>query len=870
MLRKLITLILAVTFFVSCAPKTEIVNLECEHCNSPIGVGTANPLFSWSYSNVPENFKPVNPVVTVIDSEGNSCQITPSFGDGSDSVSLCYNGENALKSRERYKWYVTVRDASTGEEYSSEQSSFETSILENDAWLGNWISDGRDKTVQTAPVLRKTFTLAEDFSYARAYVSAAAYAWICINGTEICSTALNPGYAAYDKRNLCDTYDVSSLLKPGENVIFAVLGNGFFNDIDYVAVWEYENAAWRDRAALKFELDVYWEDGRKVVIGSDSSWKSLADQSRNPFVQNNIYSGDHFDARLWDPSMMKADYDDSEWYPAFNAEAPSARTVATLMPRIEVDKIVEPVGFKAVNDSCYLADFGVNMSGYTRLVVKGPRGTVVKVAHGEFLDSLGNFTQNNLICHFRPKPGHEFQTDFYTLSGDVDTLQPRFNYHGFRYALISSTEHIDMTAADIKAQFIHTTLEKAGSFACSDPALNGIRDICLQSYLSNVHGLPTDCCQREKNGWTADAYLGIDYGLLNYAGVNLYLKWIDDIVDCQLADGQICATIPTASWGYGFGPVWDAAIVYVPAALYRYCADMRGILTILPALERYIEYLGTREVEGGMIPYGLGDWLSYRTSTPFEYTSTCYYYDILRKAAWFETLAGRDGSAYSEKALLLKSYINDRWYDEATSRYAGGTQAAQALALNFDLVPDGQQEKVARVLSESIAALGDHLDYGTIGTKTVLWELTKYGYADQAYKMATQKTAPSYAYWLEMGLTTTPEVWVPSTRNCDSGNHPFFGDICAWMVKDVAGLGNDPEAPGYSRLIINPHFINGLDWAKAEYETPFGKAACSWKRACGRILLKVTVPPCCTAVVKVDGDRVLGPGTHKLSIKQTK
>ena len=242
----------------------------------------------------------------------------------------------------------------------------------------------------------------------------------------------------------------------------------------------------------------------------------------------------------------------------------------------------------------------------------------------------------------------------------------------------------------------------------------------MQAYRSNLHSIPTDCPQREKNGWTADAHIAIDLGLLGFDGITLYEKWMNDIIDNQREAGEISGIIPSSGWGYGEwpGPVWDAVMFIIPNALYDYYGESRSIERLYPTMLRYLDYLKTKEKDG-YLPFGLGDWVYWKATTNNEYTSTAYYYLDYKLMARFASLLGKDAAPYQEKANTLKSLINQKFFNAETGVYAEGTQTAQALALYLGLVPEGKEQLVADKLREVVAGNNYFLDFGLLGSKTV-------------------------------------------------------------------------------------------------------------------------------------------------------
>ena len=418
----------------------------------------------------------------------------------------------------------------------------------------------------------------------------------------------------------------------------------------------------------------------------------------------------------------------------------------------------------------------------------------------------------------------------------------------------------------LTALCMHTAVEPVGEFRCSNDMLNEVWKATRRAYLANLMSIPTDCPQREKNGWTADAALAIDLALLNYDGILFYEKWFDDVADNIREDGRIAGIIPTSGWGYDdwIGPVWDASILIIPNAIYNYYGDKRTIEKIYPTVEKYLTYLKTREDSTGLVTYGIGDWVFYKTQTPTAYTSSCFYYLDYALMSRFAELTGRDAAPFREKAERIREAVNRIYFDSTAASYANGSQAALAVALGLGIVPEGYEQRVADNLAKAIENNDFHLDFGTLGSKYALRMLTRYGHGDVAYKMASQKDCPSWGWWIEQGFTTLAETWALSPEFRDASvNHVFLGDVSAWMVSDIAGINFDPERPGYRHIVFRPHFFDGLDWAEAEYRSVSGPIRSRWERKGDRVVLTVTVPVNSTATVEAGGKTVeVGAGTH--------
>lgn len=834
----------------SCVNNTVPVNLRTEYLTEPLGLDASNPRFTWEYSGDDEHFIP------------NRYEIK--IGTNPKDLQTYENGMK-LKPHTRYYWQVEVWDQNGDKSRPSEITWFETAKLSSSDWNGQWITDSHDKEFEPAPLFRKQFTAEKEIKNARLYVAAAGYYELFLNGHRVGENYLDPGYTHFDKRILYVTHDVTSDLKKGDNALAAVLGNGWYNE-QSVAVWNFHEARWRDRPRMLCELRITYADNSEETIVTDDSWKT----STGAYTYNNLYSGDQYDARLEEEGWKTASFDDSQWNSATLTSSPAPLLAAQQMPGIHIVDEIQPTNIKAFSDTLYVYSFPENISGLCRLKVKGEAGTRITLKHGELLKEDGRLEQGNINVYYKPvKPGEVFQMDVYTLKGgEEEIFMPSFAYHGFQYVEVESSRPIQMGEGNLTALFMHTDVAPVGNFSCSNPLLNKIWNATMQAYRSNLHSIPTDCPQREKNGWTADAHVSIDLGLLGFDGITLYEKWMNDFIDNQTEAGDISGIIPSSGWGYGkwIGPVWDAAMFIIPDALYKYYNDTQAIERLYPTMEKYLDYLKTQE-ENGMLTYGLGDWVYWKATTPNNYTSTAYYYLDYTLMAKFAALLGKDATPYQKKAEELKNLINDNFFNEETGVYANGTQTAQALALYLHLAPSGKRQLVADKLHEIVAANDYFLDFGLIGSKTVPAMLTKYGYVEDVMKMVTKTDAPSWGYWVEtMGYTTLPETWTLSPEFRDASlNHVFMGDISAWMMNYLAGIQYDEDKPGFTHINIEPHFVEGLDWAHGEYHSVKGIIRSEWKREGERYGLSVTIPVGCTATILVEEKEFqLEAGTHQL------
>jgi alpha-L-rhamnosidase len=851
--------------------------LRCEYMTEPVGIDVSKPRFSWVIESS-EPFIQDYYQVEIATSEElllNGKADIWNTGRIAGNKTLAVFAGKALNAFQKYYWQVTVGNKGTKIEKASKVATFETAMMNPSDWHAQWITDEHDKDFKPSPLFRKTFIAGKQIKQARAYITGVGYYELFINGKRVGKNLLDPGYTHFDKRVLYSAYDVTPFLIKGENALATVLGNGWFN-IQSLAVWHFEKARWRNRPQMICQLRIEYQDGTIETIGSDTTWKT----NTGAYLFNNLYSGDTYDARLELKDWKTAGFDDKKWSQSKAVKEPASLLLSQQMPAIQSVQEIAPVSVKAFGDKVFVFDMGVNIAGVCRLTISGEAGTKITLKHGELLDKDGRLNQSNIDCYFQrdknespqqKDPNEIFQMDTYVLKGGkVETYTPSFTYHGFRYVEVESSSPVKLTTSNLTALFVHTNVPRTGSFSCSNELLNKIWEATNRSYLSNLHSIPTDCPQREKNGWTADAHISVDFGLLNYDGIKFYEKWMNDFIDNQREIGDISGIIPSAGWGYGdIGPVWDAALFIIPNTLYNYYGDTRCIETIYESCKKYLAYLSSRE-SNGLLEYGLGDWVPYKTKTPNDFTSSCFYYQDNLLMARFANLTGKDGAVYAEKAEQLKKLINTRYFNKDSSIYANGSQTALSTALYMKLVPQEYEQKVADRLVQSVRNNNHHLDFGVIGSKFVPSMLAKYGYASDAYKMAAQETAPSWGYWLkEKGLTSLGETWLFSPDYKDASlNHVFLGDISAWMVNSLAGINFDELQPGFRHINFRPYFIKNLDWVKGEYYSVNGLIQSNWKREGNKITLEVTVPANCTASVYAEEVKEVKSGTHKFVFTQ--
>jgi alpha-L-rhamnosidase len=526
---------------------------------------------------------------------------------------------------------------------------------------------------------------------------------------------------------------------------------------------------------------------------------------------------------------------------------PGGELAAQTMPPIKVDRILAPQKVSEARPGVYVYDFGQNLAGFAQLKISGPAGTKMTMKYGERLTPDGLVDQAIIAYHVkRMDAKQQFQTDNYILSGKgVETWHSRFDYDGFQYVEVTGAPG-KLGPENLTACFIHSAIPPAGEFDCSNPLINRIWAAGRWSYLSNLQGIPTDCPHREKNGWTGDAHLAAEQGLFNYASAPVYANWINDLCDEQRPNGELPGIVPTSGWGYGVGPAWDSALLLIPYYLYVYEGDTRALTSHYEHLRRYVDFC-TGKTHEGILDWGLNDWAPAKTETPCDITSTAYYYRDILVLAQAARLAGNPTEArnYEQLAGKVKEEFNRKFFHADAESYGNGSQTSLSCALYQGLTQPKDRAAVLSNLVANVEARDNHIDTGILGAKYLLTALTDNGRADVAWKIATQRTAPSWGAWISQGATTLWEQW----NGGDSRNHIMYGDILAWFYKTLAGINPDPDAPGFKHFILRPHILGDLTRVRAYHDCPFGRIEANWRLEGGRLLFDATIPPNTTATV---------------------
>jgi len=859
--------------------RASIAELRCEHRRDALGIGTAQPRLSWIVATDIQGWRQSGYEIEAADSESQRRDRTGRI-DSDQSVLVSWPFA-PLASRERLAMRLRVWGGNGQVSAWSEPAVIEAGLLHPDDWTARFVTPDWDEVTskpQPTPWLRRAFEVRPGVTQARLYVTALGVYEAEINGHTVGDHVLAPGWTSYRHRLRYQTFDVTALLRDGPNAIGAILGDGWYRG--RLGFYGGRRNIYGERLALLAQLEIRYADGTTERIVTDDQWRAAS----GPILASDIYDGETYDARLERPGWSQADYDDSDWSGVCPLDHDLTTLCAPTGPPVHRVEEIAPVTITTSPSGRPLVDFGQNLVGRLRIRVRGPAGQTVILRHAEVLEygELG----------IRPLR-HAEATDRYTLRGEgVETWEPRFTFHGFRYAEVTGWPG-ELRPDDLRAVVIHSDLERRGWFECSDALLNRLHENVVWSMRGNFLDIPTDCPQRdERLGWTGDIQIFAPTACFLFDTAGFLQSWLRDLATEQadaggvvphvvpnvLPDKPVSATVPVAVWG-------DAAVI-VPWVLYQRYSDIGILAEQFESMRSWVDTVAALAGERLLWNKGFqyGDWVDpsappdrpgdartdrYLVATAYLARSA----ELVGQVA--EVLGKQDeaqhyhGLAADVRRAFAAEYVtpNGRMLSDATTAYA--------LALQFDLLPEpAQRQRAAERLVELVHDAGFHISTGFVGTPLICDALCTAGRPDAAYHLLLQRECPSWLYAVTMGATTIWERWdsmLPdgtiNSGEMTSFNHYALGAIADWMHRSVAGLA--PAAPGYRRIRIQPLPGGGLTHAIARHRTPYGLAESAWLLNGDQMELTVVVPPNTTAEVVLPGSSsapvTVGAGTYHWS-----
>ena len=827
---------------------------------NPLGFHDPSPVFSWK---LPDGVK--KQTAYRIESVAGSKRWDSGWVESDRSTFVPYGGE-PFASRQQVAWRVDVRDEKGKALGWSKTARFELGLLSAKDWTAKWIRPvGQgDLTMEPVANRRRAFPVAKKTTGPRIFVTAGGVFELTLNGRRVGRDYFANGFTAYNKRIDTLTYDVTDLLQPGGNTLEALVGAGWFSGrlpFETKTIGPFG----RDIALLA-QLEITYADGTRETIATDESWQGSFGGS---VVSSSLYDGEDYDARRqpadWAPVVADATLGTAALTPKPFAPVRQTQTLAAL-------SVTEP------QPGRYVFDLGQNMVGWARIKVPVEKDKTVTLRFAEMLQADGTlYTANYRTAK---------STDTYTAAQTgVIAWEPRFTFHGFRYVELSGLPPGAKPEKDwVTGVVLHTDFPTTGRFTSSHAKLNQLQSNITWGWRGNALDIPTDCPQRdERMGWTGDAQVFAPTALFNTGALAFWKSWLGSMRDEQDRDGVIPDIIPTARVKFrNRGPGWMDAATIIPWDLYVRTGDTSVLAENYPMMKKLVGWYRSQSVDG-LLPKikGYGDWLQpyakdLKGDTPFSLIGEAFYARSAQLTADTARVLGLDADvkAHDTETATVKTAFAKRYFDaDGKLQNAPETQTAYALALAFDLIPAELKPKAAAHLARLVGEAGGHLRTGFLGTPYLARVLDENGHASLAADLLFQESYPSWFYPINQGATTMWERWNSYTRDkgfgdvkMNSFNHYAYGAIGQWLYERVAGLSPDPAQPGYKHFFVRPLIVKQLDSARAELDTPYGKAVSAWTKQNGKVTLHVVVPPNTTATIEFPAGRTpqtVAAGTHR-------
>ena len=842
----------------------DVSHLRCEYRDNPLGIDAQKPRLAWKIEDkiqTPEtrNQKQTAYQVLVASSPALLSQDQGDLWDSGkvvtdQSIQVEYAGKQ-LDSRMICHWKVRVWDKDGKPSAWSAPAGWSMGLLKPDDWQAKWVKAGGN----TSPWLRKEFPLTAVPEQAMAFINVKGYYELYVNGKKVSNDVLAPAVSVYDKRSLYTTYDITKLLRPGNNCVGLWLGLGLLFPKEIAPL-----------ARVQLDMSVA---GKRVVVGTDPSW-TFTSSTHTEIPWGWCGTGyEKIDARMMIPGWNEVGCSIGTWRPVEEYTGPTGISTAQSCLPSRITKVIPAVACVALDDHTVEYDFGTNLSGWFHL--RMPQLEAGKTITMHFADKRFQSREGDDTPAGKIKPAldpkkidtakgpayyqtNNQRTEFISAGKSGEEFCNKFNYEGFRYVIVQGLP-AKPALGDAEALFIESDLEPAGSFECSNALFNRIHQVNLWTIRClNLGGYMVDCPHRERMGY-GDGQNGIDSHIMNLDASAFYGKWAIEWLDAQdPITGKSAQYSPPNHADPSCWFLWGGMVDVMPWKAYNYYGDRRLLERAYDDMVRFpAKYIDSYYTGGGIQRNGGDsgcDWVtpSNGMSAPpgtelFVNCYRVYLSDMLAKSA--EVLGKTDDAKrHRARSQELKALINSTYYNKTAKIYDSDRQLSQAMPLLMGVVPQELRESILKQLEDMIMVKNKgHLDTGMLGTYFLIQSLQDAGRNDLLYTIFNQQTYPGWGYMLSQGATTFWEQWNGSWSQI----HSCFVSPGSWFYQGLAGIRPDESGPGFKKIIIKPAIVGDLTWVNCGYDSAHGRIVSYWKRDGSKLTMDVTIPPNTTALVYV-------------------
>ena len=871
------------------------VRLRTEYLKDPLGIDVTAPRLMWNCaSGIRQTAYQLR--AWRLDPGGTAgllCKEPAEDGFPFPESTLFYNSGKVLSSametvfpgplcsRERIAWQLRLWDEKDIPGPWSQPAFFELGLLAKTDWKARWITGNytvRRSKRYPVDCFRRRFTVSR-IRYARLYLTACGLYEACLNGQRVGTFVMAPGHTDYRKRVQYQTYDVTALLKEGENELSVLLADGWYRGS--IGAWGLRNQ-YGTETKLLLQLEMTDENGKRHTLVSGPSW-DWSDDGPIRFADNK--DGEHIDARMRPTFCGKAKM----------TAHPVTPTASDNVPVTEQERL-KPVLLHTPSGDMVL-DFGQNIAGFIEFTLTAQEGDTLFLRFGEMLDRAGEFTQKNIQC-VRKDRRTPLQEVRYICHAGENHYKTRFAVFGFRYVEVALTGlHFEGPASGriLPEQFtaiaVYSDLPETGFFESSNPLLNRFVQAAVWSAKGNHLDVPTDCPTRERHGWTGDAQIFFQTAAYLFDYAAFARKYLKDVYDWQRKDGCLPQIAPYGGVDAYMYPMngsvgWSDIGILLPYRFYRIYGDRRILETHYEGMVRYADFMISRcGAWGGPLSKPIrdipkkyrkyivnrgqsyGEWAEPADVHAFDWrdmaaphpeVSTAYTAYVLGIMAEISAVLGKekdsarfrtwaDGCREAYQVLVRNALDTDR-------------QAQLVRPLYMGLLTPGQERFAKERLLKALENYGWRIGTGFLSTPFILDVLTDID-PEAAYRLLENEEMPGWLFMPKSGACTIWESWegTEAQGGIASLNHYSKGAVCEWLFTTMCGI----RVSGERHFTIAPHPGGHFTFARARYLSIYGVVESGWTSE-GRYHIKI--PANCTAEVCLPDGRTLNltAGSYEL------
>lgn len=890
-------------------------DLVIEHQHSPVGIDVKHPRFGWKLESQEKNTVQASYQIRLY----SDSKLIADTGIVETSQSI----EVIIPSWETepktcYEVQVTVSD--NWGRTALIESFFETGLLET-SFQSSWVEPEQEPTPSSMTADRETgeiiaadpyvdgkrdfhefrpaqyiripCILKKGIKKARIYATAHGLYRLEVNGLRSDDREFAPENTSYDKILQYQTYDVTSLLSEGTNVIGVVLADGWW--VGRVGTTG-DCCQYGNTVGLLLDAVIEYNDGTTQFVSGEQGVSSPG-----PIIFSDLFVGEKYDAAREMPGWSTASFHDETWTPVLKKEYGKENLTGQYAPPVRPIEVLQPLKIFTAPNGDVILDAGQVVAGQVEISLTAEAGHTITLEHSEVMGNDGNYFNNILNVN-------KEQTDIYITKDGFQTFRPAFSYHGFRYVRIQGWPG-HMSLNHFKIYVFTSEMDELSSFHTSDERINQLESNIWWSQIANTISIPTDCPQREKAGWTGDI-MAYSPTLCFRRDADAFLtSWMASVRADQLESGAVPMIVPylkayrtflKENLGTDTSCGWGDAVIVVPYEVYKAYGDRRILEDNYEAMRKWLQYIAGRARNHHPEDYDFwdekrkensrylwntdfhfGDWLipsivlgnpdaNAMNDTAYAtmgVVAPAYYaFSALTVSEIAGILDKADDEAYYKDLYekIRKAFIEEYVHEDGTMDV--DFQGIYVIALKMNLVPDGIKPKMVQYLCDLIEENGNRLDTGFLSVLFLMDVLCDNGRSDVAYKLLFQTACPSWLYEVESGGTTMWESWgavgEDGSVSTYSYNHYAFGCIGDWMYRHLGGL--QILEPGYKKFRIAPSFDSGLTSADIRKETPYGTITAAWRIIGDTFVLHTEIPANTQAVVDLPGrsGETFGSGSY--------